>query len=341
MVAAKRRELSFPLRWYSIPNLFRYERPQRGRLREHWQLNVDMFGLLGMEADTEIISIAYHLLKQFGLADSQFAIHIHSRILLNELFGYLELSTQGRHELSKLIDRKAKMEAEEFAKNIEQTVAEPEKRKVLEAYLNARDLDELPSPIQEGESAKKMKAVFAIFAKNGIANITFDATIVRGFDYYTGTVFEVFDTSPQNNRSLFGGGRYDDLLDIFGQEKVPAAGFGMGDVTIRDVLDTYNLIPEHVRSSKTQLYICTMGADFAEHATMLAEKLRVSGVRVAVDYTYKKVGDQIAKASKDGIPFVVCVGEEEVEKRLYKLKYLPTQKEELCDEDALILRLRH
>jgi histidyl-tRNA synthetase len=334
MVAAKRRELSFPLRWYSIPNLFRYERPQRGRLREHWQLNVDTFGLDTVEADAEIATIAYRLLQQFGLHDEQFSIRIHSRMLLNTLFDELNLSDVGRHDLSKLLDRKAKMESAEFTRHLE-SVVEPDKIADLQTYLQATMVEALPASIKGTPSAQRLAALFDVLAANNVRNAVFDPAIVRGFDYYTGMVFEVFDTSTENNRSLFGGGRYDDLLDIFGQEKVPAVGFGMGDVTIRDVLETYNLIPEHSKTSKTQVYICILKPEFAAHATKLAESLRKDYIRVAIDYTYKKIGDQIGKASKDGIPYVILVGENEVKKEVYTVKYLPKEQQSLVQGTLL------
>ncbi len=120
---------------------------------------------------------------------------------------------------------------------------------------------------------------------------------MRGFDYYTGIVFEVHDTHPENNRSVFGGGRYDDLLDIFGSRKIPAVGFGAGDVTVRDFMETHDLLPEYVSSA--QLYICTLGPEFSGGAHALADILRREGLRVAVDISGKKLGDQIKMSYRE------------------------------------------
>jgi histidyl-tRNA synthetase len=216
MVAAKRKSLKFPLRWFSIPNLFRYEKPQRGRRREHWQLNCDIVGNVGKsgsDADVEIITLAFKIMKAFGAKDSDFQICINDRKLLNEKFG--------KPELIKLLDRKEKMPVEEF------------EQKWL--HISGQNFDPNILPNQTiNELLKKLE-------EGGIKNAVFSPTITRGFDYYTGVVFEVFDTSPENNRSLFGGGRYDNLLEIFGVEPVPTVGFGMGDITIRDFLETHNL----------------------------------------------------------------------------------------------------
>lgn len=197
MVAARRRNLKFPLRWYSIPNVFRYERPQRGRRREHWQLNCDLMGIAGIEAEVEIISLAHAIMKAFGAKDEDFSIQVNSRKALPK---------DVTMETIRKIDRGEKIDI-----TINET---PEIRTLLEELK-----------------------------KNGIKNVKFNPKIVRGFDYYTAIVFEVFDTHEENRRSLFGGGRYDNLLEIFDVEPIPTIGFGMGDITIRDFLETHKLGP--------------------------------------------------------------------------------------------------
>lgn len=163
MVAARRRNLKFPLRWYSIPNLFRYERPQRGRKREHWQLNCDLLGVPGIEGDREIVSLSYAIMKEFGTKDEDFVIKVNN--------------------------------------------------------CDPNDFKDIAP------------------------NVVLDETLARGQTYYTGPVFELFDSNKENPRALAGGGRYDNLLEIFDVEPVPAIGFGMGDVTIRDFLETHKLGP--------------------------------------------------------------------------------------------------
>ena len=213
MVAAQRKSIKFPLRWFSMPNVFRYEKPQRGRKREHWQLNCDLVGIAGFLAEVEIISLAHAIMKEFGAKDEDFEIRINDRALLNLKFG--------NKELIKLLDRKEKMPEEEFQNKW---------REISETDLELN--------IEPNET---ITSLLSKLSENGITNAKFVPTITRGFDYYTGIVFEVFDTSPENNRSLFGGGRYDNLLEIFGVEPVPTVGFGMGDITIRDFLETHNL----------------------------------------------------------------------------------------------------
>jgi histidyl-tRNA synthetase len=159
----------------------------------------------------------------------------------------------------------------------------------------------------------------------GVTNVRFDSTLARGFDYYTGIVFEIFDTNPKNRRALFGGGRYDDLTSLFGGDKVPDVGFGMGDVTIRDFLETRNLLPK--TKAPADYYICVMSEGEAAFAEKTAENLRNKGFRVAIDFTYKKIGDQIKSADKRGIPNVIVIGPEEAKTGKVKAKNLETGEE--------------
>jgi len=326
MVARKRKELSFPLRWYSIPNLFRYERPQRGRLREHWQLNVDLFGVDHVEADAEIISVAYDIMKSCGAKEENFVIRLNNRKLINDLIDdYFSLEKEKGYQLTKLIDRKEKIEENEFISQAEKFLGN--RTKELMSFLACRKVSEIPNEFSENISAKGLQALQKILEEKGVKNCIFDPALIRGFDYYTGTVFEVFDTNPINSRSLFGGGRYDDLVAIFGAEKVPGVGFGMGDVTIRDYMETYNLLPNY--RSPTKLYICCLKEGFTKFANELANYLRAQDVNVAVDYTGRKIPAQIKTAEKQSIPFVVCIGDEEVKTRAFRLKNLVKRDEQV------------
>jgi histidyl-tRNA synthetase len=166
----------------------------------------------------------------------------------------------------------------------------------------------------------------------GVKNLAFDIGLVRGFDYYTGTVFEMYDTSPSNPRALFGGGRYDDLVSIFGVEKVSGIGFGWGDVTTRDFLETYNLLPKY--KSEVDLYICHLEG-FKTPAVTLADDLRKLGLNVAVDLTDKKLPAQIKFADKEGIGFIVVVGDTEIRENKYKIKNLSTGVEIETSKEAI------
>lgn len=318
MVAAHKRELAFPLHWYSIPNLFRYEQPQRGRLREHWQLNVDIFGVDCSEADIEILSLAYQTMKNFGAKDEDFEIRINSRKLLQQEIEKRLINKESYPEAARLLDKKDKLGLEEFNKAWAKLSNQPFEMNIKE--------NDLINQIITGLNRLEVK------------NVKFWPTITRGFDYYTDMVFEIYDTDSQNRRSLFGGGRYDDLTSLFGGEKVPAVGFGMGDVTIRNFLETHNLLPQF--KSATQLHICTLDPQFIINAEELANKLREKGLNVSVNLTDKKVGDQIAWANRHHIPFIVCIGDEEVKSNKLKLKNLASGEEIEVSEEKIIEMLK-
>jgi len=303
MVARKHRELSYPLRWFSIPNVFRYERPQKGRLREHWQLNVDMFGLDSMYAEVEMIKIAYDILITFGLTESQFVIKINNRRMLNDFFKKTTLSDEQKHKVLKLIDRKNKVD------NFDELLRE----------IAGKNFKFNP------EMDAETRSVVDMLNKHGITNTEFDPYMVRGFDYYNGIIFEIFDTSPSNNRSVFGGGRYNNLTQIFSDDLVPAVGFGMGDVTLKDVLETYDLIPTF--TDTTDLYIAPLNESFIEPALVLADDLRKSGIKVLVDYSTKKMGDQIKRALSRSCTYFTAIGDNEINSKKLILKNLSTKKE--------------
>jgi histidyl-tRNA synthetase len=219
MVAGKRQELMYPLRWYSIPNLWRYERPQRGRLREHYQLNVDIFGVESLDAEAEIIQVADNVLKEFGATHDMYSIKLNSRKLMTYIMReYLELSDVQAHTLFRLIDRKAKMPVDEFVAEVD-AVFTPSQRdagasnKLLD-ILETKQFEQLPELVRAQPPAQRLRELMAVLEQMRITNCVFDITLMRGLDYYTDIVFEVFDNNPNNNRSMFGGGRYDGLVGL-------------------------------------------------------------------------------------------------------------------------------
>ncbi len=308
MVAGKRRELTFPLRWYSIPNLFRYERPQRGRVREHWQLNADIFGSHSVNADVEIILLASAILKGFGAKDSDFEIKINSRVVQNALYAKYALSAEQIRKTTAIIDRKMKMSHEEFATALAE-VAGPNFK------LPETEPDEI-------------KTIRTQLASLGVTNTKYDASIVRGFAYYTGTIFEIFDTHENNRRSLLGGGRYDNLTGLFlpagqagGGDPIPAVGFGMGDVTMRDFLETHNLLPSDLQS--IDMAIIPLTQERVLDAVKVAQVFRKDyRMRVYVSLADKKVGEQIAQAVAHHAKYIIVVGDNELKNEVYTLKRL-------------------
>jgi histidyl-tRNA synthetase len=336
MIASKSKELSLPIRWYSIPNLFRYENPQKGRVREHWQLNVDIFGVESIDAEVEAISIASAILKKFGLKDNNFSIWINNRKIINYILNDIfDLSEEDALKVSKLLDKKDKMQKIEFEEAIREII--PKRYEGFLLLMNSENFEEFVSLLPQDENLKKglseIRELIEKLEKLGITNVVFKQGLMRGFDYYTGIVFEIFDTSPENRRSIFGGGRYDDLLEIFGKEKIPAVGFGCGDVIIRDMLATYGLMPKE--KATADLYVCVVDRESIGYAQDFAQKLRESGIKVSVDYSMRKIGEQIKYADKNKIPFVVCVGSDEIKSGEFKIKELSSGTETSAKEDGV------
>jgi len=330
MVAGKRQELGYPLRWYSIPNLWRYERPQRGRLREHWQLNVDMFGQEDVLAEMELIQISDAILKAFGATHDMYSIRINSRKLMDFIMrDYLKLDHVQSNTVAKLIDRMHKMPAAEFEAEVD-AIFSPTQRDAgasnkLLGLLKIKQLHHLPEVIREHESAKELKRLIDLLDDARITNVVFDITIMRGFDYYTGIVFELFDHHADNNRSMMGGGRYDGLVGLFGVEPVPTVGFGWGDVTLQNFLEGHDLMP-HLRS-ETDAYVVLIG-DVYGKAQRVINDLREMGVNVAVDLTGRKPDKQIKTAVKKGIHYAIFIGEKELEEEQYVIRNLISGVEE-------------
>ncbi len=289
MVAGRRRELPLPLRWYSIPNLFRYERAQRGRLREHWQLNADIFGTTDQNADVEIIHLAASIFTAFGATAADFEIKINNRAALTRSIEPLLRPGARLNDMLKLLDMKPKMELERYREEEMKLLTEP-----FETH------SEVPSEVA---------SVLAALAALGVHNAVYEPTIVRGFNYYTGTIFEIFDTNPENRRSLLGGGRYDNLTALFGGEPVPAVGFGMGDVTMRDFLETHDLlksIPEKLKPGP-RVTVVNDGAATVEDAARVAALVRDRGVNVSSNLSDKKLGDQLKLAERSGATFALII----------------------------------
>jgi histidyl-tRNA synthetase len=319
MIAGRQREIPMPARWYSIPNLFRYERPQKGRLREHWQLNADMVGAAGVEADAEIIALAHAIMLSLGAEERDFEIRVSDRRILDAVYKSVGIAEDYAARVTRLLDRRAKIE--NFEKELTTLIAHEEKAVKL--------IEEL----ERITSTAYLEELRVMLEHMGVRNMVVDTKITRGFDYYTGMIFEVFDMHEDNRRSLFGGGRYDNLLTLFGGEPVPAVGFGMGDVTARDFLEAHNLLPEYAPA--TELMILVVEGEATSHAIRLAQDLRREDVTVAINFSGKRVGDQIRQADKMKIPFIIAVGAKERDSGRYTVKNLETGAEITLPADRI------
>lgn len=328
MVAGKRRELTYPLRWFSIGNRFRYERPQKGRLREFYQADIDLIGLSEGEADIEVVHLVSKILKSFGATETDFIIRMNSRPLLNAACAAAGLSDENLRQYLHLLDKKPKMSAEDFATT---------SRAI--STIDPLSIIEDPSDVPEVATEKqRLLDRIAAIATRGVNNVIFDSSITRGFDYYTGMVFEVYDTDPTNSRALFGGGRYDGLVALFGGEPIPAVGFALGDVTLSDFLETHSLTPK-LDTHTPQLYLGTPLPDDVEAVQAFADTLRAQNCRIFVNLTERSLGDQIKDAVKRGIPYFSAYGVNEVADQTVRLKTLATGEETTLSLSEIPARL--
>lgn len=329
MVAGRRQELAYPARWYSIDQFMRYERPQRGREREFWQLNVDIFGADTMQADAEIITMGDTLLREFGAKSEMYIIRVNNRNIINFMMAnYLKLDAIQAQMMIKLFDRKDKITHEEFrdrAIEIFGNDVATEGLKKLATLLTVSKIEDLPEEIRESNAVKETQKLFEFLQQNGVKNARFDITLMRGLDYYTGTVFEFFDTHPENNRALFGGGRYDGLVGLFGAEPISAVGMAPGYTMTEIFLKTHALLP--ALGSTTDVYVAVLPGGEAGAREIVAT-LRGEGVNVEYDFTGRKLDKQLKTALKKKIRYILFVGEDEVKNEIFTLKNLTKNEEQ-------------
>lgn len=337
MVAARRQEMGYPARLYSIANFMRYERPQRGREREFWQLNTDIFGAEGAVAEAEIIGLASQLMKAFSADEKMFTIKINNRKLINFMMAqYLSLDAIQAQLMVKLFDRKNKISNEDFRDQAIEIFGQdmaPAGLGKISALLVAKSMADLPEEIRESAAVREVQELFTLLEQAGVKNAMFDITLMRGLDYYTGTVFEVYDNHPDNNRSLFGGGRYDGLVGLFGAEPISAVGMAPGLTMTELFLQTHDLLPKLV--STTEVGVVVLG-DTLKNALKLASDMRDEGINVEVDISGRKFDRQLKAVLKKQIPFIVFIGEDEVKSGMYQFKDTASSEEQKLSFERIV-----
>ncbi|MGL4339460.1 MAG: histidine--tRNA ligase [Rhodoglobus sp.] len=326
MIAGHQGDIVFPARWYSHINAHRYERPQRGRVREHWQLNLDIFGSEDIGAEIEMFELIAALMKGLGADPSMYVIRVNDRGLLDAgLRNYVRVSGDGLAAVGKIIDRWEKISDEQRSEALRTAGLDPEQDSRVRSLL-AMDLAAFADVA--GESAASTSRIVRMIRDELTAvPLEFSPHIVRGFDYYTSTVFEVFDTSPDNRRSLFGGGRYDDLASLFTHRKIPGIGCGMGDVTLVDFLTTHGLLPTPKLGPDVYVFSTReygTGMDLLADARRVTKTLREAGIRSVPALGAMTVRSGIKAADKLGAHFAVIIGDIERASATVSLKNLHT-----------------
>lgn len=311
MVAGKINELPKPVRWYAIPNFWRYERPQRGRLREFWQLNVDVLGGDPLLADAEILSFAMQLVKEFG-GEKFVQIKLNNRRLVDHFFSsVLKLSAEAALKATKALDARSKVGEETYHKWLGEMGLAESQIKRMEEFFHS-DFETV-SRLYPCEGVTELKSLFTHLKESGVGSqVVYDPMVLRGLDYYTGTVFEMYDISPENNRAMFGGGRYDNLIGLFGNHKLSGVGLGWGDVTLRNFLETHGLLPK--MGTGVDVFVTLPKSDLRVRSEEICRALRAQGLRVATPLSVDGFGAQLKQANKVGARVAVLLGDEELAK---------------------------
>lgn len=339
MVAAKQNELAKPIRWFSIPNLWRYERPQRGRLREHWQLNVDVFGGNPLAEDLEICQIIPELMSAFGATPEKkmYEVRINHRGLIDAIFGTLaEIPTEKQAQASHLLDAAPKMGEKAFEEALKKDGFSDRAISVLLSLLKPDASERLRKDLSENPHFQHLEKLLHSLERLGLRSLfRYDPSIMRGFLYYTGVVFEVFDLHPENNRALFGGGRYDNLVGAFQGAPLPGVGFGMGDVTFRNFLESHGLLPSLKQTDG--IYVAALDEATLVEAQVLSRTLRnhlrapqvmasrKESIPVLCGLSPEKPKKAFVSAERLGARAIVFVGPDDVARAVFPMKDTKTQ----------------
>jgi len=327
MVAQRQAQLTFPVRWWSYGPFWRYERPQRGRTREFFQWNVDILGAESPEADAENVAVLATFLQRVGLTPKEVLILVNDRRLMEANFARLGLDPALVPDVSLWIDRRARMSPDEWH------------AQGVEIGLSEHQLDELESMLadrQRWERSPELRRFFAAIAALGVADfVSFDAAIVRGLTYYTGTVFEAWEVGGDIRRALLGGGRYDNLLSDVGGARLPAVGFAMGDVVMTLLLEKYGLLPPDLPVFPAPVLVTLFDAERLPDTLALGAELRRAGLRVAVYTEPAKLSRQFKYADKVKARLVLVLGPEEAAAKQVTLKDLRDGRQHTVDRSAV------
>ncbi len=338
MIASKRNELTMPLRWFNIGRYYRYEKPQKGRKREFFQLNIDLLGISSLTAEVEIIQYVIDVMKELKAPKDTFELKINNRYLLEYLFDdILQIDENLKPKLGRALDNYLKIPTKDFPSYLKElSLSDVQISKVLE-FLNW-DIQDLEKISNSSRGAKELIELFTKLKELNVTNIKFSPYIVRGLAYYTGTVIELYDIGQKASpRALFGGGRYDNLLEIFGESKIPAFGIGWGETTTLDYIKAYNLVPPY--ESNTKVFVCLMDQSLYTQTNMITSYLREMGINTLSQITPLKLSNQLKYASNRNIPWVVILGEDELSKDVIQLKNMSNRESFLIKKEDIIQKI--
>ena len=331
MIAAKQGELTYPVRWWSFGPFWRYEQPQKGRTREFFQWNIDMLGVASPEADAELIAVGATFLRSVGITPDLALIYVNNRRLMDSEFDALEISVEKRMDVSNLVDRRTKMEPAKWDAY------------AIELGLNESQLAGLKDILGNFDLWKKSDELVRLFAaleSLGVKEyVKFDPNIMRGLLYYTGTVFEAFDTSGSLKRAILGGGRYDNVLADVGGQPLSGVGFAMGDVVAGIFLQEKGLLPEFI-PSPAPVFVTIFDENLMRESFSLAAELRGAGLNVLCYPEPAKLQKQFKFADKMKASIALTIGPDEAANAQVAVKNLVNGEQVTVKRDALVEKIK-
>lgn len=342
MVNQRINTLPRPIKWFSIPRLCRAERPQKGRLREFFQWNIDIIGVDDCLADAEVIFCSVDFLMQAGLSSDDFVVRISSRRFLAAMLELFGIEKELLDKVYGILDKKGKIPNDTFEKMLEETVADKEKRKKLLDLMAVNSFQQLDflagSDVKAKEAIEELKKLFEYLNLMGVNEFCrFDISIVRGLAYYTGIVFEIYDKSEQL-RAICGGGRYDNLLSDFGGPKISATGMGMGDCVLGIVLEEKGIFKQ-ISENIIEYFVAFADDALQKEALKLTAKLRRAGAKTDFSYKGGSLGKQLKQASLQGAVKCIILGREFTEKGEFLIKDMKTGNQEAVCANEFLNRL--
>lgn len=334
-----RKDLPRPVKWFSMPRIWRYEEPQSGRLREHIQFNADIFGADTPEADAEIMGLAATILDSLGLK-GRFSIRINDRKLMDLVLR--SLGSVDTLSAFAVIDKYRKITGEEFTDQLTALGYSNESAMKINNLMQTRcgsdnlksNILELVSPDEElVEVIDRVVTTLDLYSSYSDSEIYVDFSVVRGLSYYTGVVFEVFDLKGEF-RSILGGGRYNNLSGLMSDQDIPAVGFGMGDVVIELLLKSEKLwnIPDNPES----YYVCVASPEFIKEALLISSTMRSQGFVSSADISRRGLSGQLKSASISGYRYAVIIGRKEISSGTVTLRDLQSGSQQEIPKDSLV-----
>ena len=310
LILQHKKSLSFPIKWFSMPQCFRYERMTKGRRREHFQWNADIIGQPNILAEAEILLLLISACESMGLTKKEFKVFINDRRILNSILTQINVPKDMHNTVMVILDKRDKISSEVLVTMLEDAGMSDKQVGKLNEYLSNTDLKNLQANLSDTTGVENLDSLMNMMDTAGYSDyLKFDISIVRGLSYYTGAVFEV-NSPEKRHRAICGGGRYDSLLSGFGGEAVPAVGFGFGDVVVLDVLKELERFPELPK--KLDYTIIPFANEQVGIALKIASELRMRGSAVDCNFSMKKMKKTMRQADESGAAKAILLFPEEL-----------------------------